>query len=61
MSLSSSQIHFFAHLTIAGVISASSMLSLLQSFAAVLDEPGVSYGRALNAGLCVGEGLMRVG
>lgn len=55
-----SQIHFFAHLSIAGVIDAPSMLSLLQSFAVVLDEPGVSYGRGLNAGLCVAEALMRV-
>ncbi|KAF8529245.1 MIF4G like-domain-containing protein [Hysterangium stoloniferum] len=54
-------IHFFAHLTASEVISTSSMLSLLQSFSTVLDEPGVSYSRALKAGLCVGEGLMRVG
>lgn len=37
------------------------MLALLQSFVAVLDEPGVSYGRARNAALCAAEGLMRVG
>lgn len=36
------------------------MMTLLQSFAAVLDEPGVSYGRAVKAGLCVGEALIRV-
>ncbi|KAF8511162.1 MIF4G like-domain-containing protein [Gautieria morchelliformis] len=54
-------IHFFAHLTVAKAISSASMLTLLQSFAAVLDEPGVSYGRAVNAGMCVGEGLIRAG
>jgi len=54
------QIHFFAHLALANIVSPSSLLALLQSFATVLDEPGVSYGRALKAGLCVGEGLLRV-
>ncbi|TFY82925.1 hypothetical protein EWM64_g1090 [Hericium alpestre] len=53
-------IHFFAHLTVAKVITASSMLSLLQSFTAVLDEFGVSHGRAKRAALCAAEGLMRV-
>lgn len=54
------QVHFFAHLTIARVIPASSMLALLQSFTAVLDEFGVSHSRAKNAALCAAEGLMRV-
>lgn len=36
------------------------MLSLLQSFTAVLDEFGVSHGRAKRAALCAAEGLMRV-
>ncbi|KAF8583944.1 hypothetical protein K439DRAFT_1411525 [Ramaria rubella] len=54
-------IHFFSHLTVANVISTDSMLTLLQSFVAVLDEPGVSYGRAVQAGLCVGEGLIKAG
>ncbi|KIM84002.1 hypothetical protein PILCRDRAFT_819029 [Piloderma croceum F 1598] len=51
-------IHFFAHLTIAKVISAESLISLLQSFTTVLDEFGVSYGRAKKAALCAAEGLM---
>jgi nuclear cap-binding protein subunit 1 len=54
------QIHFFAHLTIAKVISAESLFSLLQSFTTVLDEFGVSYGRAKKAALCAAEGLMIV-
>ena len=54
------QVHFFAHLTIARVISASSMIALLQSFTAVLEEFGVSHSRAKNAALCAAEGLMRV-
>jgi hypothetical protein len=33
---------------------------MLQSFTAVLDEPGVSYARARNAALCAGEGVIRV-
>ncbi|TFK28686.1 cap binding protein 80-PB [Coprinopsis marcescibilis] len=51
-------IHFFAHLTVAKLISADSMLALLQSFTAVLDEFGVSNGRAKKAALCAGEGLL---
>jgi hypothetical protein len=54
------QIHFFAHLTMAKVISADSMFSLLQSFTAVLDEFGVSHSRAKKAALCAAEGLMIV-
>ena len=44
----------------ANLISAESMISLLQSFTAVLDEFGVSYGRAKRAALCAGEGLIIV-
>lgn len=54
------QIHFFAHLTVAKIISAESMLALLRSFTAVLDEFGVSHGRAKQAALCAGEGLIIV-
>lgn len=54
------QIHFFAHLTVAQVISIESLAALLQSFAAVLDEFGVSHGRGKNAALCAAEGLMIV-
>ncbi|KAF9558221.1 hypothetical protein CPC08DRAFT_743399 [Agrocybe pediades] len=54
-------IHFFAHLTVAGLVSAESMFSLLRSFTAVFDEFGVSYGRAKKAALCAGEGLLIAG
>ncbi|EPQ59678.1 hypothetical protein GLOTRDRAFT_71322 [Gloeophyllum trabeum ATCC 11539] len=54
-------IHFFAHLTMAKVISVQSMFNLLQSFVAVLDEFGVSHGRAKRAGLCAAQGLMIAG
>ncbi|KAI0074461.1 hypothetical protein K474DRAFT_1765807 [Panus rudis PR-1116 ss-1] len=54
-------IHLFAHLTMAGVISTQSMFDLLRSFAAVLDEFGVSHGRAKRAALCAAEGLMIAG
>lgn len=57
----SGQIHFFAHLTVAKLISMDSMLALLRSFTAVLDEFGVSYGRAKQAALCAGEGLLVAG
>lgn len=36
------------------------MLTLLQSFIAVLEEFGVSHGRAQNAALCAAEGLLSV-
>ena len=54
------QIHFFAHLTVARVVSPQSMLSLLQSLTAVLDEFGVSHARAKRAARSAAEGLMRV-
>jgi nuclear cap-binding protein subunit 1 len=59
-SSSSWQIHLFAHLTVAEVVSAESLSSLLKSFTAVLDEPGVSHGRAKRAALCAAEGLIIV-
>ncbi|KAF9480787.1 cap binding protein 80-PB [Pholiota conissans] len=54
-------IHFFAHLTVAKLISVDSMFALLRSFIAVLDEFGVSNGRAKQAALCAGEGLLVAG
>lgn len=36
------------------------MFELLRSFAAVLDEFGVSHGRAKKAALCASQGLMIV-
>ncbi|KAG8732772.1 hypothetical protein FRC11_011079 [Ceratobasidium sp. 423] len=52
---------FFAHLTNLGMINTASVIALLQSYAAVLDEPGVSQSRATNASRCIGEGLIRAG
>ncbi|EMD31829.1 hypothetical protein CERSUDRAFT_119399 [Gelatoporia subvermispora B] len=54
-------VHFFAHLTVAGVISSQSMFELLKSFTAVLEEFGASHGRAMKAALCAAEGLMMAG
>ena len=54
------QVQFFAHLTVAKVVSAQTMFDLLRSFSAVLDEFGVSHGRAKKAALCAAEGLMIV-
>ncbi|RDB17017.1 Nuclear cap-binding protein subunit 1 [Hypsizygus marmoreus] len=51
-------IHFFAHLTVAHLISPESLFALLQAFTAVLDEFGVSHGRAKRAAMCAAEGLM---
>ncbi|KAJ6627344.1 MIF4G like-domain-containing protein [Mycena sp. CBHHK59/15] len=51
-------IHFFAHLTVAKLISMESMFGLLQSFTSVLEEFGVSHGRAKKAAVCAAEGLM---
>ncbi|PFH50582.1 hypothetical protein AMATHDRAFT_144777 [Amanita thiersii Skay4041] len=54
-------IQFFAHLTMAKVISPDSMIALLQAFTSVLDEFGVSLGRAKRAAMCAAEGLMFAG
>ncbi|KAL0058145.1 Nuclear cap-binding protein subunit 1 [Marasmius tenuissimus] len=54
-------VHFFAHLTSAGIVSTESFIALLQAFTAVLDEFGVSHGRAKRAALCAAEGLMIAG
>ncbi|KAG9043672.1 hypothetical protein FS837_009258 [Tulasnella sp. UAMH 9824] len=54
-------IQFFAHLVTLNVITPKSLLALLQSLTAVLDEPGVSYSRARCAALCAGEALLRAG
>ncbi|KAJ7477220.1 MIF4G like-domain-containing protein [Mycena galericulata] len=51
-------IHFFAHLTMAKLIATDSLYGLLQSFTTVLEEFGVSHGRAKKAALCAAEGLM---
>ncbi|KAG8851988.1 hypothetical protein FRB96_009004 [Tulasnella sp. 330] len=54
-------IQFFAHLVSLRVVAPASLLAVLKSFIAVLDEPGVSYTRARQAGLCAGEGVLRAG
>ncbi|KAI0773723.1 cap binding protein 80-PB [Fomes fomentarius] len=54
-------VQFFAHLTVAQLVTARSMYSLLTMFTNILDELGVSHGRASNAGLCAAEGLMIAG
>ncbi|KAG6889020.1 hypothetical protein C0992_006716 [Termitomyces sp. T32_za158] len=51
-------IQFFAHLTVAEIVSPDSMVSLLQAFTAVLDGFNVSHKRAKRAVLCAAEGLM---
>ena len=55
------QVHFFAHLTAAQVVSVQSMYDLLERFTNILDELGVSHGRASKAGLCAAEGPIIVG
>ncbi|RPD62077.1 hypothetical protein L227DRAFT_609933 [Lentinus tigrinus ALCF2SS1-6] len=55
-------VQFFAHLTVARVVSASSMYELLKSFTAVYSEIVlVSHTRASKAGLCAAEGLVIAG
>ena len=55
------QVQFFGHLTAAHVVSPQSMLTLLQSLIAVLEEFGVSHARAQNAALSAAQGLLPVG
>ncbi|KAH7105316.1 MIF4G like-domain-containing protein [Auriculariales sp. MPI-PUGE-AT-0066] len=52
-------IGFLAHIAVLNLVSAESLVALLKSFAAVLDEPVVSYTRGSNAAFCVGEGILR--
>lgn len=54
------QVHFFAHLAAAHVISLQSMYDLIRAVIVVLDEFGVSHGRAKQAVRCACEGLMIV-
>ncbi|KAG6919498.1 hypothetical protein DXG01_005087 [Tephrocybe rancida] len=54
-------IQFFAHLTVAGLVSPESMAALLQAFTAVLEGFNVSHKRAKRAVLCAAEGLMIAG
>ncbi|KZS92618.1 hypothetical protein SISNIDRAFT_412320 [Sistotremastrum niveocremeum HHB9708] len=56
-----SWIHFFAHLTVARIVSPAAMLGFLQNICQALDELAVSYARIVKASLCVAEGLMRAG
>ena len=45
----------------AGLVTHESMILLLQSFSSVLEEFGVSAGRAKQAAICAAEGIMIVG
>ncbi|KAH9921501.1 cap binding protein 80-PB [Epithele typhae] len=54
-------VQFFAHLTIARVISVPTLYSLLKSFADVHLEINTSQGRATKALLCAAEGLVIAG
>jgi hypothetical protein len=54
------QIQLFAHLASIGVVSPASLLTLLQSLLAVIEELGVNPSRVEQAITCVGEALIRV-
>lgn len=54
-------LHFFAALIPLGIVSPSSMRTLLSAFAMVLNEPGVTVDRGDRAAMCVIEVLCRSG
>ncbi|KAN0062429.1 Nuclear cap-binding protein subunit 1 [Thecaphora frezii] len=54
-------LHLFAALVPLQIISASSLRTLLSSFAAVLEEPGVAATRGDRAAICIIETLCRAG
>ncbi|TCD60345.1 hypothetical protein EIP91_010329 [Steccherinum ochraceum] len=54
-------VQFFSHLVAAQVISSHSMYGLIRAIVVVLDEFGVSHGRARQAVRCASEGLMIAG
>lgn len=55
-----SQVNFFAHLTVARVISARSMYDLLDTFKEVIVSIDSTHNRSTKAALCVAEGLLIV-
>ncbi|TBU61259.1 MIF4G like-domain-containing protein [Dichomitus squalens] len=54
-------VHFFAHLTVARVISARSMYDLLDTFKEVIVSIDSTHNRSTKAALCVAEGLLIAG
>lgn len=54
-------LHLFASLLPLGIIKASSVRSVLFSFAAVLEEPGVTAARGDRAAICIIETMCRAG
>lgn len=55
------KLNLFAGLVPVGIISSSSLRSVLASFAAVLDEPGVTAARGDRAAMCIIETMCRAG
>ncbi|KIY47596.1 hypothetical protein FISHEDRAFT_45060 [Fistulina hepatica ATCC 64428] len=49
---------FFAHLSVAGLVDATSYAGLLRALAAVLDEVAVSHARAKRVAVCAAEGAL---
>jgi nuclear cap-binding protein subunit 1 len=60
-SLPSLQLNFFASLAPLGIVSPSSMRTLLSAFSMVLNEPGVTVDRGDRAAMCIIEVLCRSG
>ncbi|CAO1613652.1 unnamed protein product [Jaminaea pallidilutea] len=54
-------LHFFAALVPLGIVSPSSMRTLLSAFSMVLNEPGVTVNRGDRAARCIVEVLCRAG
>lgn len=54
-------LHLFASLLPLGILQASSLRSVLFSFAAVLEEPGVTAARGDRAAVCIIETMCRAG
>lgn len=54
-------LHLFASLIPLGIIQAASVRRMLTSFAAVLDEPGVTAARGDRAAICIIETMCRAG
>jgi nuclear cap-binding protein subunit 1 len=54
-------LHLFASLLPLGIIESTSLRSILLSFAAVLEEPGVTAVRGDRAAICIIETMCRAG
>jgi hypothetical protein len=55
-----SQVQFYAHLAVAGIVDTASFASLVEAFTSTLEEIGATFARGREAALCAGEAILIV-